>query len=123
MRGKPASNSPLVVEPGLLVARDSSGVTVAHDPRLAVAVGYFKKHLGRHFSLEDAAEAAGVSRRTLYHLFRDELAITPADYLRRERTLLAVRLMHEQPGMTQREAAILAGFSCTRSLNRSLKEI
>lgn len=122
MRGKTPPDKPLMVEPGALVARESSNLTVARDPRLAKAVTFFQKNLRQAFSLEDAAGAAGVSRRTLYHLFRDELATTPADYLRRERTQLAARLMHEQPGLTQRQAASLTGFSCTRSLNRSLHE-
>ncbi|MEO5712903.1 MAG: helix-turn-helix domain-containing protein, partial [Luteolibacter sp.] len=62
----------------------------------------------------------GISRRTLYHLFSEDLGVTPAEYLRRQRTQLAERLLHEHPGMTRREAAGKAGFACTRSLSRSL---
>jgi transcriptional regulator GlxA family with amidase domain len=103
------------------VARESSDVTVVHDRRLAQAIGFLKKHLRRAMSLDQVAEAGGVSRRTLYHLFREELATTPADYLRRERTLLAQRLLREQPGLTLQEAARRSGFSCTRTLTRNLQ--
>lgn len=122
MRGKAVPDEPVRVAPGALVARESSDVTVVHDPRLARAVAFLREHLRQALSLEQAAEAGGVSRRTLYHLFREELAITPADYLRRERTLIAARLLREQPGMTRQEAACKAGFSCTRTLTRSLPE-
>lgn len=122
MRGKAAPKGPVRVAPGALVARESSDVTVVHDPRLARAVAFLREKIRGTISLDQIAAAGGVSRRTLYHLFRDELSTTPADYLRHERTLIAERLMREQPGMTRQQAAREAGFSCTRTLTRSLQD-
>ena len=81
---------------------------------------FIKTNLCRPLSLDQIADASGISRRTLYHLFRDDLGMTPPEHLRRQRTQLADRLLREQPGMTRREAARQAGFTCTRTLTRSL---
>lgn len=117
-RGK-LSAGPLRIPPGALVVRESSDTTVVRDPRLAVAIAFMTANLRRALSLDQAAEAAGISRRTLYHLFWDDLGVTPADYLRRQRTQLAERLLREHPGMTRRAAAEKAGFACTRSFSRT----
>ncbi|NWK57495.1 substrate-binding domain-containing protein [Verrucomicrobiaceae bacterium N1E253] len=111
-----SSNIPV----GELVARESSDATVVHDPRLKQVIHFIKTNIRQPISLEQAADAAGISHRTLYNLFRQELGNTPADYLREERTLIAARLLKENPELTIREAARLAGFSCTRTLSRNL---
>ncbi|MCW1923849.1 substrate-binding domain-containing protein [Luteolibacter arcticus] len=118
-RGKMTAGSERLA-PGALVVRESSDTTVVRDPRLAEAIAFMTANLRKSLSLDQAAEAAGISRRTLYHLFCDDLGVTPADYLRRQRTQLADRLLREHPGMTRREAAGKAGFASTRSLSRSL---
>ena len=101
--------------------RESSDATIVHDARLAASIAFIRKHIVRPLSMDQIAEAAGVSRRTLYHLFADNLGMTPAEYIRRQRTQTADRLLREQPGLTRREAARNAGFTCTRTLNRSLR--
>lgn len=117
-RASPANST--MVPVGELVARESSDATIVHDPRLKQAVQFLKTNILKPVSLQQAADAAGISQRTLYSLFRDELATTPADYLREERTLIASRKLMEDPELTIRDAARLAGFSCTRTLSRSL---
>lgn len=117
--GKKQTAAPRV-PPGALIVRESSDTTVVRDSRLAKAVAFIKTNLRRPLSLDQIADAGGISRRTLYHLFCDDLGVTPAEYLRRQRTQVADRLLREQPGMTIREAARQAGFTCTRTLSRSL---
>lgn len=120
MNGGASPAEPLRIPPGALIVRESSDVTVVREARLAKVIEFMKANLHRPLSLDQVAGAGGISRRTLYHLFREDLGVTPADHLRRQRTQLADRLLREQPGMTLREAARLAGFSCARTLSRSL---
>jgi LacI family transcriptional regulator len=120
MAGGKKQATPPRISPGALIVRESSDTTVVRDPRLAKAVEFMKTNLRRNLSLDQIADAGGISRRTLYQLFCDDLDVTPADHLKRQRTQLADRLLREQPGMTVREAARQAGFSCTRTLSRSL---
>lgn len=120
MTGGKKQATPPRISPGALIVRESSDTTVVRDPRLAKSVEFMKTNLRLNLSLDQIADAGGISRRTLYHLFCDDLGVTPADHLRRQRTQLADRLLREQPGMTVREAARQAGFSCTRTLSRSL---
>ena len=118
MAGGKAPTSPLRIAPGDLIVRESSDTTLVRDPRLAMAVAFIRQHLRQPLSLDQIAESAGVSRRTLYHLFQDDLGLTPAEYLRRQRLQLASRLLKEQPGISRDEAAQRAGFACTRTLIR-----
>lgn len=120
MAGKKARSAPVLVAPGALIVRESSDTTIVRDPRLATAVAFIQAHVRHAPSLEQIAEASGISRRTLYHLFREDLGISPATYIRRQRSQLADRLLREQPELTRDEAARLAGFTSTRTLSRCL---
>ena len=122
MAGAAAPTEPIRIAPGGLVARESTDITVVNDPRLKLAVGFIQKNLRRQLSLDDIASAGGISRRTLYNLMEEELDATPADYLRRERMLVASRLLAQNDEITLREVAQKVGFSCTRTLARLLAE-
>lgn len=120
MNGGKRPKSVLRIPPGSLIARESSNTTIVRDPRLAKSVAYIRKHLRHSLSLDQIAEASGVSRRTLYHLFCDDLGMTPAAYIRQQRNQQANRLLAEQPDITWQEAAVQTGFACTRTLRRHL---
>lgn len=122
MAGGARPAQPVRIAPGVLFARESSDVTVVRDPRLMIAIGYIRSRLKEPFSIDEAADAAQISRRTLYQLMGEHLDTTPADYVRRERAMLATRLLQQRRGLTLQEVARLAGFSCTRTLTRTLAE-
>lgn len=122
MAGGTRPAHPVRIAPGVLVARESSDGTVVRDPRLIIAISYIRSRLKEPFSIDEAADAAKISRRTLYQLMGEHLKTTPADYVRRERAMLATRLLQQRSGITLQEAARLAGFSCTRTLTRTLAE-
>jgi DNA-binding LacI/PurR family transcriptional regulator len=120
MAGGKRPAAPLHVTRGEMIVRESSDTTIVSDPRLAAAIALVRKNLRRSLSLEQVADAAGVSRRTLYHLFQDELGLTPAAFIKRQRSQLVNRLLSERPDMTRDEAARSAGFACTRTMSRML---
>jgi AraC-like DNA-binding protein len=100
--------------------RESSDTTVVRDPRLAKAVDFIQANLQLSLSLEQIAEASGISRRTLYNLFEEDLGSSPAEYIRRQRSQMANRLLLEQPKMTRSQAAERVGLTDVRRLTRSL---
>lgn len=111
--------APPRVAPGSLIVRESSDTTLVRDPRLAKSVAYIRANLDKSLSVDQIAEAGGISRRTLYLLFDDNLGLTPTEYLRRKRTQRADRLLREQPDLARQEVARLSGFACTRTFDRS----
>jgi len=120
MAGSADPLSQIRIPPGNLIARESSDAMFVHDPRLKLSVEFIRKNIRRSLSLEEIAGAGGISRRSLYNLMHAELKISPADFLRRERTMVAQRLMDANASLSVRETALQAGFSCTRTLARSL---
>jgi len=123
MAGGTQASSPLRLPPGDLIVRESSNTTIVRDPRLALAVEFIRKNLRRPLSLDQISEVAGVSRRTLYHMFRGDLGLTPAEFIKRQRLQLLNRLRHEHPEMTREAVARAAGFACTRTMDRQMKAI
>jgi len=121
MAGAKRPTAPLRVPPGDMIVRESSDATLVRDGRLAEAIAYVRKNLRRPLSLDQIAEAAGVSRRTLYHVFQAELGLTPAAFIKRQRSQLVSRLLSEDPDMTRDEAARASGFACTRTMSRMLQ--
>lgn len=115
--GKRPANT-VHISPGHLIVRESSNATLVSDPRLAKSIEFIRSHLRQLLSLDQVAEAGGVSRRTLYLLFSEALGMTPAAYIRLQRSQQANRLQSEQPDITLQEIAHLTGFTCTRTLRR-----
>lgn len=120
MSGGKRPSKTLRITPGSLIVRESSNTTIVRDPRLSKVIGYIRKNLRHSLSLDQIAESGGISRRTLYHLFCEDLGMTPATYIRQQRNQQAHRLLAEQPDITWQEAADQAGFACTRTLRRHL---
>ena len=70
-------------------------------------------------SLTDHAK---VSRRWLEYAFRDALGDTPYQYLRRQRLILAKRLLAEEPGAEIYSIARRAGFSSGKQLTLTFQQ-
>ncbi|HPO37943.1 MAG TPA: substrate-binding domain-containing protein [Kiritimatiellia bacterium] len=120
MRGLPVPPV-TVVPPGPLVRRVSTGCLAITHPALRRAVHMIDTHYPETLTMEQIAEAAGVSLRQLFLLFRREMRGSPHRYL------LDVRLEHAQKlvlANEQRvtEIAAACGFSTTRTLTRAFHQ-
>ncbi|HEX7261540.1 MAG TPA: substrate-binding domain-containing protein, partial [Luteolibacter sp.] len=111
----------LRVPPGDLIVRESSDTIIVRESRLAAAVKFIEKNIRHPLSLDQVAESCGVSRRTLYHLFDTNLGISPADFIKRQRSQLLDRLRHEHPEMPREKLARAAGFTCVRTMDRLVR--
>lgn len=79
---------------------------------LEKALRFLRRHLERPLTVEDLADAAGVSPRTLYRGFKKELDASPMEVLREERLQRIHReLSAPQPGTSVTEAAFRWGFN------------
>lgn len=117
MSGRKPPKAAIVIPPRGVVVRRSSDWLALTAPTLRRAVDFIHAGLHRPFSLEEAATAAGVSRRTLYHLFRRELRCTPAEFVLQARLARARDLLAD-PARRIAETAGLCGFGSPRTLTR-----
>jgi AraC-like DNA-binding protein/DNA-binding response OmpR family regulator/anti-sigma regulatory factor (Ser/Thr protein kinase) len=74
------------------------------------AVAYFQQNYNHQLSREEIARAIGVSKNYLSHIFRQELGLSPWDYLNRYRIKQAKDLLsHTSDSVT--EVALQVGFN------------
>lgn len=118
MRGRKGPTQPVVIAPRGVVIRSSTEFLAVASPYLRRAVDFIGANLRRPFSLEQVAESAGVSRRTLYNLFRRQLARSPAEFVLKARLDRARQLMAESPNETIANVASQSGLGSSRTLTR-----
>ncbi len=100
----------------------SIGVVAAlADPRLALAVTAMHERPDRAWSLEDLADAAGMSRTRFAAHFRAVAGTTPADYLARWRMAVAQGLLRK--GKSIKAVASAVGYESPAALTRSFTKI
>lgn len=63
------------------------------DPRVLSAQAYLRGHLGESVKLRHLAAACHLSVSRLSHLFREQVGMTPLEYLETERLERAKRLL------------------------------
>jgi len=120
MRGRKVPARPIVIAPRGVVIRSSTEFLAVASPYLRRAVDFIDANLRRPFSLEQVAEFAGVSRRTLYTLFRRQLARSPAEFVLKARLDRARKLATESPNETIANLASQCGLGSSRTLTRLL---
>jgi AraC-like DNA-binding protein len=81
---------------------------------------YLNGHYSEPFSRKDLAHHFGVSARYLSRCFRQEMGITPLEYLNRYRMRKAKELLKSGQNVT--ETALAVGFSSVSYFNRLFKK-
>ena len=110
-----------VVPPGTLIRRFSTGCLALTDPRLKQAVRMIDARFDEALTMEEVAAAAGISRRQLYLLFRQEMRGPPHRYILDVRLEQAKKRISENV-MPLHEVAQLCGFNTYRTLNRVFQQ-
>lgn len=90
------------------------------SPELARAVGYALDRLGTPLSLAQAAQAAGVSERTLLRRFADEIRMSWREFLARARMIRAMELLEEQAPQVI-EVAYATGFESVSAFSTAFR--
>jgi transcriptional regulator GlxA family with amidase domain len=107
-----------VIAPRGIVIRASTDFMAVASPILRRAVDFIDVNLRRPFSLEQVAASAGISRRTLYNLFRQHLALSPAEFILKARLNRARQLVAASPNQTIANLAAQSGLGSSRTLTR-----
>ena len=117
MRGRRPPKNPIIIAPKAVITRTSTDSLAITDPELEQALRFCRENIGRCFSIDQMADAAGISSRKLYNLFRQHLRSSPAEFITRQRMDLARKSIREtrQPFHA---IATSCGFGTIRTFNR-----
>jgi len=122
MQGRKIPKTPIILPPIGVVPRQSTGTLVISHPGLRAATDFIDRQMAKPITMNDLTEAAGISRRMLYYVFKQELHCAPAEYLLKERMKRACRLMLE----TDRRIGAIAvscGFPNLSSFGRTFQRL
>jgi LacI family transcriptional regulator len=120
MDGEPAPLQAIELPPRLIIARRSTDATVATDPLVRAAIELFASGLQSGVNVAGAARALGVSRNTLNRRISAELGRSASAELKRQRLMLAKRLLSD-PGNKVEYVARMAGFSSASHLGSTFR--
>lgn len=90
--------------------------------RLAYTIHFIQKNITSDLKIEALAERACLSRAQFFRAFKNELGMTPVQFINIERVNRAKRILRK-PQATLHESAIYAGFKSQSYFNRVFKSI
>lgn len=93
---------------------------LSSENRLAYVVEHIRKNLHRTISIDELSEKACMSESNFYRVFKNELGLSPVDFINNERIKLAVSLLQD-PKRSIKEIYHLCGFESRSYFNRVFK--
>ena len=110
----------LLEELALRHAAPADAPRARHCPRgVGRVADYLREHVSENLSLDDLAHVAQMNRFVLLRQFREAIGMTPHQYQRIHRVLLAK--LHLRSGMPLAEIATACGFADQSHLTREFK--
>jgi len=123
MRGARPATGPVSLDPGGVVARESTGFRSTLDPALQDALRFIQENAGK--STLDISAVCGFlkrSRRSVERLFKDKLDSTIHAEIQTSRVRFAEQLL-SQTDLTISEIAARAGFENPRRFYRTFRQL
>lgn len=107
----------------LEIARDSicETKTGQSGQQIKQMMLYVHEHYAEHISVDDLAQAAHLSKRACFRMFRDNLHMTPVEYIRSYRLQLACRMLAEEH-VSITEIAYRCGLGSSSYFGRLFRE-
>jgi len=117
MAGEQPEEKAVWVEPGQIVARQSTDILAIDDPEVAQAVRFIREHACRGISVQDVADAMAISRRGLERRFPKFLSRTPKEEIMRVQIDRA-RMLLRETDMTIELVTKRSGFASLKHFAR-----
>lgn len=96
MDGQPPPATTIVIEPAGMIVRRSTGIVANANITVAKALAYIHQHAWQaDLNVPEIAQMTGMSKRTLFMLFKRELSISPLQYINKLRVKKAQSLLQE----------------------------
>lgn len=93
---------------------------VKNKSRIGFVVDYIKKNLHLKLSVESIAKMAYVSKSNFFKMFKEELGVSPNEFILQERISRAKELLQHQESI--KEVAFQTGFNDTNYFTRVFKQ-
>lgn len=120
MSGEPVPDTPVLIAPPGIAARESTDHFAVEDELVAQALRYISANLSRKLLVEDIAYELAVSPRKLMMRFKDALNRGVSEEIRRLR-LSAVRVQLAEPDLSIEQIAQKTGFAGATTLSHIFK--
>ena len=122
MAGEKAPTKPIFIPPTGIVVRGSSDTIMIDDPDVAQWVHYIRAHLDEGITVQQLADHANISLRSLQMRFKKALQHSPGEEIRRIRIDKASELLRET-NLSMIQIAQACGFSNQTSFGTTFKRI
>lgn len=83
---------------------------LSRDNRLAYVINYIKENLSKHLTIKELSEQIYMSESNFHRVFKNELNISPIDFINNERIKLATDLL-KNPDKQIKEVYMECGFN------------
>jgi AraC-like DNA-binding protein len=90
------------------------------DP-ITAAVAYILGHLDERMTIESLSKMAYMSESSFFRGFRNEMGISPVDFINNERIKMAASLL-KRPELSMRQVAMRCGFNSASYFTRMFKK-
>ena len=115
--------NPILIEPGEVVARESTNVLHIADPIVKKAIDYMELHYKDSFKMNAVVDATTASRRLLEMRFRKEMKASPAEYLTALRVKKAKAMLLSTDRQSFEEVARSCGFVTGKGLRAAFRRV
>ncbi|NQX92259.1 MAG: helix-turn-helix transcriptional regulator, partial [Flavobacteriales bacterium] len=89
--------------------------------RLAFVVDYIRKHLHENISIKKLSDQACMSESNFHKVFKNEMGVSPIDFINEERIKLALSLLKD-PSRKVNQIYLDCGFNSYSYFNRAFKK-
>ena len=120
MKGEKRTPVVIRIPPKDVVVRRSSSILAVKNLHVSRALSFIWDHYTQPIQVKDVVQAAEISRRSLFALFRQHLGHTVMDEITRLRVILAKKLLRSSDEKTY-AVARSCGFTDARHLNKSFQ--
>lgn len=88
---------------------------------ITAAVSYILAHLDERLTVECLSKLAYMSESSFFRSFRNEMGVSPVDFINNERVKMAARLLR-RPELSMRQVAMRCGFNSASYFTRMFKK-
>ena len=120
MQGEEAPTSPIMVPAARIVERQSTDVLAIADPMVARAVRFMWEHIRENPSVDDVADAVGISRRKLERGFSSALGCGVKAEIMRRRLQVFCRLLRSSDESIANLCARM-GYRSLKAMHRQFR--
>ena len=99
----------------------SQANTLSTTNRLAAAIQYVRQHLDSPITVQQLSQQACMSESNFHKVFKDELGLSPIQFIKQERVKMAAQLLQD-PHISLREVYLACGFTNTSYFIRTFKK-